>query len=330
MSHIPVLQKEILEYLNPKPNENFIDCTINGGGHTAAILGRNRPEGKLLGIEIDSEICEKLKEQMAEFPISPGLARGEPRAGNTQFPNRLILVNDSYINLKEIVKKYNFEPVHGILFDLGMSSWHLEKSGRGFTFLKEEPLDMRYDIKFPISNFSRLGRDPVAAGQFPNGLTAEKIINEYSQEEIEKILREYGEERFAKKIAKEIIKSRKIKPIKTTFQLNEVIKRAVPLKYQHKRIHPSTRTFQALRITVNDELNNLKKVLPQTLEVLSAGGRIVVISFHSLEERIVKNFFKERSPSLKILTPKPITPSKQELKINPRSRSAKLRAGIKI
>lgn len=316
MAHIPVLQKEVLEYLDPKPGGNFIDCTIGEGGHTTAILRRNGPGGKLLGIEIDSEICKRLEEQMAEFLISLD-AKQTPRRADSQFPKRLILVNDSYANLKEIVEKLKFGPVHGILLDLGMSSWHLEKSGRGFTFLKEEPLDMRYSVKSQISNL-----------KCQNCLTAEKIVNRYPENEIEKILREYGEERFSKRIAKEIIEERKIKPIETTFGLIEVLRRAIPLKYHRQRIHFATRTFQALRIAVNDELNNLKKVLPQIIEILSPGGRIVIISFHSLEDRIVKNFFKEKSQFIKILTKKPITATKQEIKINPRSRSAKLRAAL--
>ncbi|MBZ9577853.1 16S rRNA (cytosine(1402)-N(4))-methyltransferase RsmH [Patescibacteria group bacterium] len=278
--HIPVLQKEVLQYLDPKPNENFIDATIDGGGHTITILGKIKPNGKVLGIEIDPEIYQKLESKNLD---------------------RLVLTNDSYVNLKSILEKSNFRPVNGILFDLGMSSWHLEESGRGFTFLKDEPLDMRYSLE--------------------NNLTAEKIINNYSQEEIEKILKEYGEERFARRIAKRIIKER---PIKTTLQLVEIIKRVVPGR---TKINPATRTFQALRIAVNDELNNLRKVLPQTIEVLAPGGKIVIISFHSLEDRIVKNFFK--SSNLNILTKKPVRPSKEEIKINPRSRSAKLRAAVK-
>lgn len=278
--HIPVLQKEVLQYLDPKPNENFIDATIDGGGHTAAILGKIKPNGKVLGIEIDPEIYQKLKSKNLD---------------------RLVLTNDSYVNLKSILEKNHFRPVNGILFDLGMSSWHLEESGRGFTFLKNEPLDMRYSLE--------------------NDLTAEKIINNYSQEEIEKILKEYGEERFARRIAKRIIKER---PVKTTLQLVEIIKRVVPGR---TKINPATRTFQALRIAVNDELNNLRKVLPQTIEVLAPEGKIVIISFHSLEDRIVKNFFK--SSNLNILTKKPVRPSKEEIKINPRSRSAKLRATMK-
>jgi len=304
--HIPVLQREVLEYLDPKPNQNFIDATIGEGGHTLAILEKNGPNGKVLGIELDPELYRKLKSRMAKFP------------------NRLILVNDSYINLEEIVKRENFKQVHGILFDLGMSSWHLEESGRGFSFLKNEPLDMRYSSQNP--------------------LTAEKIVNYWSRSEIEKILREYGEERFAKKIAEKIIEARKSKPIKTTFQLVEIVRKAVPSRYLHQKIHFATRTFQAIRITVNDELNNLEKVLPQTLEILKPGGRLVVISFHSLEDKIVKNFYRTRSPiESKILTKKPIRPQKDynppatlplsrapEIKINPRSRSAKLRAVMKL
>jgi len=304
--HIPVLQREVLEYLDPKPNQNFIDATIGEGGHTLAILEKNGPNGKVLGIELDPELYRELKSRMAKFP------------------NRLILVNDSYINLEEIVKRENFKQVHGILFDLGMSSWHLEESGKGFSFLKNEPLDMRYSSQNP--------------------LTAEKIVNYWSKSEIEKILREYGEERFAKKIAEKIIEARKSKPIKTTFQLVEIVRKAVPSRYLHQKIHFATRTFQAIRITVNDELNNLEKVLPQTLEILKPGGRLVVISFHSLEDKIVKNFYRTRSPiESKILTKKPIRPQKDynppatlplsrapEIKINPRSRSAKLRAVMKL
>lgn len=321
MTHIPVLQKEVLEYLDPKPNENFIDATIDGGGHTAAILKKIGPRGKVLGIEVDSEIYEILRRRIVEFPIS-----------DFQFPkNRLVIVNNNYVNLKEIVEKLNFKPVKGILLDLGMSSWHLEESGRGFSFQRDEPLDMRYAHKIPNS-------------EIQNELTAEKIINEWPKYEIEKILKEYGEERFAKRIAKKIIEERRAGPIKTTLQLVEIIKKAIPRAYQHQRIsrsktfgllgsrHFATRTFQALRIAVNNELNNLKKVLPQTLEVLEKGGRLIIISFHSLEDRLVKKFFKDfsKSGALEILTKKPVRPSYLEIKNNPRSRSAKLRAAKKI
>ena len=293
--HIPVLQKEVLQYLNPKPNENFIDCTIGEGGHTLAILERTSPEGKVLGIDFNPEILKCLK----------------PEVKHLLSEKRLILICGNFANLNRIVEKNNFKPVHGILFDLGMSSWHLEKSGRGFSFLRNEPLDMRYSTKLKI-------------------LTAEEIINKWSAKEIEQIFKEYGEERFAGRITKRIIEERKITPIRTTFQLVEIIRKAVPRGYEKGRIHLATRTFQALRIAVNQELDNLKKVLPQVLEVLAPGGKIVIISFHSLEDRIVKNFFRGNRSCFKTLTKKPIRPTETEIKLNPRSRSAKLRAAIRI
>jgi len=295
VTHIPVLQKEVLEYLDPKPNENFIDCTIGEGGHTLAILEKNGPKGKVLGIEWDPELYKKLS-----------------RSDLDRLKARLILVNDNFANLEEIAKSQKFRSVSGILFDLGMSSWHLKESGRGFSFLKEEPLDMRYNPQNPLS--------------------AEKIVNYWSALEIEKILEIHGEERFSKQIAKYIISFREVKPIKTTSQLVEIIKKATPDWYHRRKIHPATKTFQALRIAVNDELNNLEKALPKALNILKPGGRIVVISFQSLEDRIIKNFLKEKAKEniLKILTKKPIKPSLEEIKINPRSRSAKLRAAEKL
>jgi 16S rRNA (cytosine1402-N4)-methyltransferase len=196
-----------------------------------------------------------------------------------------------------------------VLFDLGLSSWHLEKSGRGFSFSRDEPLDMR----------------------FQGGVTAQEIVNWWPQKELERMLKEYGEERFAKRIANEIVRSREKEPITSTLQLVSIIERAVPYWYQKRRIHPATKTFQALRIAVNDELNNLGRALPQAIEVLKPGGRLVVISFHSLEDRIVKNFLRENSRKglLKVLTKKPVKPSAEEVKVNPRSRSARLRAAVK-
>lgn len=270
MIHIPVLQKEVIKYLDPKENENFIDCTIGNGGHSLAILEKNGPKGQVLGIDWD---------------LRPGLRN-----------KRLILLQDNFANLKKIVQKYKFEKVHGILLDLGMSSWHLEKSGRGFSFKGKEPLDMRYDIK-------------------GNSLTAEKIVNYCSKFEIEKILQDYGEEKRAGRISQIIIEARKWRPIENTLQLRGIVNKAGARPEQ---------TFQALRIAVNDELNNLQKVLPQAIEVLAKGGRLVVISFHSLEDKIVKNFLKNQSFSS--LTKKPIVPSFGEIVKNPRARSAKLRA----
>jgi len=295
VTYIPVLQKEVLEYFDQKPNENFIDCTIGEGGHTLAILEKNGPKGKVLGIEWDPELYKKLL-----------------RSDLDRLKARLILVNDNFANLEEIAKSQKFRSVSGILFDLGMSSWHLEESGRGFSFQKKEPLDMRYNPQNP--------------------LTAEKIVNYRSALEIEKILEIHGEERFSKQIAKYIISFREVKPIKTTSQLVEIIKKATPDWYHRRKIHPATKTFQALRIAVNDELNNLEKALPKALNILKPGGRIVAISFQSLEDRIIKNFLKEKAKEniLKILTKKPIKPSLEEIKINPRSRSAKLRAAEKL
>jgi len=272
--HVPVLKKEILKVLDPKPNENFIDCTINGGGHAEVILERIAPKGKLLGIETDKEVFEKLKSKNWK---------------------RLTLINDSYTNLKKIVERSSFKPVNGILFDLGLSSWDLDESGRGFTFKKDEPLDMRYDAS--------------------QKLTAEYIVNNYPYRELERIFKEYGEGRFAKIIAKKIIKER---PLKSTFDLKRLIPRKAKLAV----------IFQALRIEVNDELNNIKKGLEQAEDVLEKEGRIGVISFHSLEDRIVKNFFKNND-SLKSLTKKPIIASKQEIKDNYRSKSAKFRGAVK-
>ena len=294
--HIPVLTKEVLQYLNPKENENFVDCTVGEGGHTILILEKNKPNGKVLGIDLDPDQIKNCKLTIKD--------------------SRLTLVNDSYASIKEIIGRIKFGPVNGFLLDLGYSSWQLEGTTRGFSFQKDEELDMRYN-----------------AVQF---LTAEIIVNEYSREEIERILKEYGEERFAKQIAKKITEERKIKKIESTLQLVKIIKKVIPMKFQHSGIHCATRTFQALRIAVNDELNNLTRALPNIISVLSSGGRIVIISFHSLEDKIVKNFFREKAKEnppasgIKILTKKPLTAKDDELKKNPRSRSAKLRAFIKI
>lgn len=287
MVHIPVLKKEVLEYLNPKPNGNFIDATIDGGGHSRAILEKIGPNGKILGIDRDEEIIERLDPQ-----------------------KNLILVCDNFDNLKEIVARENFDQAQGILFDLGMSTWHLRESKKGFSFQQDEDLDMRYSAKNSRTS------------------SAKEIVNKWSEKKLGQILKEYGGERFYKEIAKEIAEVRRRNIIETTFQLVGIIEKAVPEWYCKQKIHAATRTFQALRIAANDELGSLQRVLPQALEVLVVGGRLVVISFHSLEDRIVKNFFKQNK--IKILTKKPIRPTRQELAENPNSRSARLRAGIKI
>jgi len=278
--HIPVLLKETIKYLNIKENGNYIDCTLNGGGHTKEIL--KKTNGKVLGIEIDKEIFEKIKKENIE---------------------RLIPVNDNYINLKNIIKENNFNNIKGILLDVGMSSYHIDESKRGFSFQKNEPLLMNYS----------------------GNTTAREIVNNYNVKELEKIIREYGEEKHAKKIAEQIIKNR---PIDTTFQLIEIIKKGIP--FNKEKTHFATRTFQALRIEANKELENIENVLPQALEVLEKQGVMVVISFHSLEDRIIKNFFKSRAKEVELLTKKPVLPDEEEIKSNPRARSAKLRAVKKI
>ena len=292
MAHIPVLKDEVIKYLDPRPGENFIDGTCGGGGHAQEILKHITPGGRILCLDLDKETIERLQKKI----------NGERVAG------RMIFVNDNFGDLEKIVQKNNFSPVNGILLDLGMSSDQLEESGRGFSFLKDEPLDMRYWQS--------------------NEITAHQIVNQWSPLEIEKILEEYGEEKFARKISLEIGRARKLKSIQTTRELLEVIGRAVPEKYKHGRTNFATRTFQALRIAVNDELENLKKFLPQSLRVLAGEGCLVIISFQSLEDRIVKNFFRQsaKEKKLEILTKKPLTPTGEEIFANPRSRSAKLRA----
>ncbi len=294
--HIPVLKREVLEILDPKPNQNFVDATFGEGGHAISILEKIAPNGKLLALEVDPELFKKGKKL------------------EKKFLGRLILRNENFANLKNVVEKENFKEILGILFDLGISSWHLEESGRGFTFKRNEPLIMRYD------------KDTTK-------LTAIDVLNKFPEREIEKILKEFGQEKFAREIAREIARERKKEKILTTFQLVEIVKKALPISEIKKRkIHFATKVFLALRIFVNRELENLKEGLEQALEVVSKGGKILVISFHSLEDKIVKNFFKEKEKEkiVKILTKKPIVPSNLEILKNKRSRSAKLRAAIKL
>lgn len=287
--HISVLAKETLELLDPKPGENFIDATVGEGGHAFSILQKISPNGRLLGIDLDEKAIEDVGKRSEEIILAVG----------------------NFADVKRIADEKGFGPVSGILADLGVSSNELESRGKGFSFLKDEPLDMR------------LGSE---------GRTAAEIINSLSAEELKEVFEKFGEERFAFRIAQEIVRQRKIRPVVTTFQLVEVVKKATPGFYHHRRIHPATLTFQALRIAVNDELNNLVSFLAQALDILIPGGRLAVISFHSLEDRIVKSFFREnqRNNLLSILTKKPVRPDQEELAANPRSRSARLRAGVKI
>ncbi|MEM2355618.1 MAG: 16S rRNA (cytosine(1402)-N(4))-methyltransferase RsmH [Candidatus Bathyarchaeia archaeon] len=292
--HLPVMKDEVIHFLDPKPGENFIDCTVGLGGHALAILERNKPNGKVLGVDYDPQILEELKRKVH----------------GTEFEKRLVLVCDNFANLEAIAEKHGFTSVSGVLFDLGLSSWHLEASGRGFSFWRGEPLDMRYNPQL-------------------NALTAEAILNTWSLKDIERILRVYGEERFSRRIAKEIVESR---PLRTTVDLVMAVERATPPWYHRRRIHFATKTFQALRVAVNNELENLEKALPQALNVLRSGGKLVVIAFHSLEDRVVKNFMRAKAKEgvVKILTKKPMRPSEKEVVENPKARSARLRVAVKV
>lgn len=291
IEHIPVLLNEILRYLDYIRNEIIVDCTIGEGGHAEKILGNLGPSGILLGIDQDQDALVAARERLASFG------------------KRVTLVWDNFINLENVLREKGLEEVDGILFDLGVSSFQLNKKERGFSFLKEGPLDMRMNKVQKIN--------------------AADLVNKASYEELQNIIYELGEKRWAKRIAKAIVREREKEPITTTSQLAEIVGKAVPYR---GRIHPATRTFQALRIKVNRELENLKEALPQAVDSLKKGGRICVISYHSLEDRIVKNSFKNfaRQGRLKILTKKPITPKEAEIRTNLRSRSAKLRVGERI
>jgi len=297
MAHIPVLLKEVIQYLDPKKNKNFIDATIGDAGHSIEILKRTAPKGKLLGLDWDKESLKRAKKRLREEGIKK---------------ERAILHQSNFKDIKEITQQEKFFPVHGVLMDLGMSSYHIDESKRGFSYLRDEPLDMRFDKK--------------------SDLTAAEIINSWEIDEIEKILRFYGEERYSRRVVLGIKEARKKERIISTGQLVEILKRALPRNYDRGRIHPASRTFQALRIVVNDELESLKTGLSEAIRILEKNGRIAVISFHSLEDRIVKNLFRKYAAEgkIKILTKKPVVPSQEEIKTNPRSHSGKLRAAVKI
>jgi len=290
--HIPVLTEKILEYTDPKPNENFIDCTGGGGGHTFQIAERTAPKGKILVLDWDAKAIAVLKNEVAKRKLQ----------------NRITLVQENFAHVQDVARQYAFQPIAGILFDLGFSSDQLERE-RGLSFQKDEILDMRYSDENPI--------------------TAQKIVNYSSRNELERILEEYGEEQFAEKIAQAIVQNRREKPITRTAQLVAIIQNATPKSYHTKKINPATKTFQALRIATNNELKNIAQGLKGAQNIVAPNGKIAVISFHSIEDRIVKEFFKSQE-SLRAITKKPITPSDMEIKNNSRARSAKLRVAIKL
>lgn len=292
MPHLPVLLDEVLGLLDPKPGEDFIDCTIGGGGHAREILDRTEPNGRLLGIDLSGEAIQRLKKEFASYG------------------NRLILTQGNFRNLKTIAYAHKFLKPAGILMDLGISSEEFANAKLGLSFQIPGPLDMR------------LGGE---------GITAAEIVNSWREAELARLIRHFGEERYIIQIARAILDARKKKRILGTIELADIIRAAVPKNYEHGRIHPATRTFQALRIAVNNELENLEVALPQAVELLESGGRLAVISFHSLEDRIVKRFFREEAGrTLRILTKRPVQAGEEEVLRNPRARSAKLRAALKL
>ncbi|MFH1366469.1 MAG: 16S rRNA (cytosine(1402)-N(4))-methyltransferase RsmH [Patescibacteria group bacterium] len=317
--HVPVLLKEVIEYLNPQSNQNFIDLTLGGGGHAAAILEKTGPKGLLIGVELDKKTLEIAKNKLAKYT------------------DRVILISDNFKNINKIKnEQFSNLAIHSVLLDLGLSSYSLSDDNRGFSFQTDGQLDMRFD---PSSG----------------GITAAEILNTYSFGKLSRIFREYGEDKFYKMIAAKVIQCRAIQKFTQTKQLVSAVLQVYKSKLKSNKeipylrggIHPATKIFQALRLAVNEELENLKAVLPQIKDLIVPGGRIAVISFHSLEDRIVKQFFRKESrdciclvempicqchhkKSLKILTKKPVIPERQEVSDNLRSRSAKMRVAEKL
>ena len=303
-SHVPVLLEETVKALAVQPGGRYIDCTLGSGGHAAAILEHSSPGGQLLGIDADPDAIEVARARLEAYSDS------------------ILLVNENFVNLQTICIKYDFFPVNGILFDLGLSSLQLNGNGRGFSFQHDAPLDMRLS---PTQD-----------------ITAADIVNTFSEIKLAQIIRAYGEEGYSHRIARRIVKER---PIKTTRQLARLIGQVVGGR--RGKIHPATKTFQALRIAVNHELEHLEAALRQAVDLLGFEGRLVVISYHSLEDRIVKQFMRRESrdcicpPStptcvcgheahLSLITRRVITPSISEVQLNPRSRSAKLRVAKRV
>jgi 16S rRNA (cytosine1402-N4)-methyltransferase len=302
--HTPVLLGEAMAGLQARPGAYIIDCTVGLGGHASAILERIKPSGRLLGIDADPEAIRVCQEELKEY--------GEA----------ITLVDDNFLNLEVICGRYQFHPVDGILFDLGVSSMQLDTAERGFSFHLDARLDMRFDPR--------------------QELTASDIVNTFSEQELARLIAEYGEERHSRRIARYIVQNR---PVATTLELAHLVEQAV--RSRRARIHPATRTFMALRIATNGELQNLEPALRQASGLLRPGGRLAVISYHSLEDRIVKQFMRRaassclcppgtvmcrcgHAPTLKLISRKVIKPTSLETESNPRSRSAKLRIAERL
>lgn len=300
--HIPVMLAEVIEGLKITSNGWYIDCNLGGGGHTEGIL---KMGGKVLGIDLDAH-------SINEVSKNHDLQTIEKDGSLTAISDHLILFQANFANIQHIVNQLNLNPIRGILFDLGVSSHQLEEGDRGFSFNVDAPLDMRMNQNDKIA-------------------TAADLVNGLHEGELAELFWKLGEENFSRPIAKRIVDYRKIKKIETTNELAKVIV-SVRRRTPSDRTHPATRVFQALRIAVNDELNSLKAALPASFECLEAGGRLVVISFHSLEDRIVKDYFRRLSDSKKaiLINQKPITPTDEEVYDNPRARSGKLRILEKI
>ncbi len=303
--HVPVLVDEVLEGLQVGPGQRIIDTTVGGGGHAIEVLSASAPDGLLLGFDRDPAALAVARSRLASYE------------------GRFELVHSSFAQLEAVAHKHDFLPVDGVLFDLGLSSLQLADEARGFSFMTEGPLDMRFDPT---------GSDPTAA----------YLVNHLPAEELADILYRYGEERQSRRIARAIVEAR---PIETTSDLSDVIKQAVGRR--RGRLHPATLTFQALRIAVNDELKALEEALPQAVSLLAPGGRLVVISFHSLEDRIVKRFTRRESrdcicskelpvcvchhhATLQEITRKPIRPTEEEVEANPRASSARMRVAERL
>ncbi|MBQ2369797.1 MAG: 16S rRNA (cytosine(1402)-N(4))-methyltransferase RsmH [Peptococcaceae bacterium] len=307
--HIPVLFHEIMDIMAPQPGEVFVDCTLGGGGHSRGFLERMGDDGRLIGIDQDTNALQAAGANLAEFG------------------DRVTYVHSNYNNLDEILNTYAPDGVDGILFDIGVSSHQLDEKDRGFSYMQDAPLDMRMNQSQSFSAWD--------------------VVNTYSEEELHRIIKEYGEERWAKRVAQFIVEFRKEKPVETTGELVDIIKRAIPKGAREEGSHPAKRTFQAIRIEVNDELGVLTRTISVAAKHLKKGGRLGIISFHSLEDRIVKEQFRylasdcicppelpfcqcDKVSEVKILTRKPVTATKEELEANSRSKSAKFRAVVKI
>lgn len=302
-NHFSVLLEETITGLKVKPEGIYVDGTLGGGGHAYQVCKR-LTTGRFIGIDQDEDAIRAAGRRLEEF--SP----------------KVTIIRSNYCRMKEVLKEAGVEAVDGIVLDLGVSSFQLDTVERGFSYRFNTKLDMRMDNR--------------------QSLTAREIVNEYSEQELYRIIRDYGEDQFAKNIAKHMVKAREIQPIETTFQLNEIIKAAIPAKMRKTGGHPSKKTFQAIRIECNHELEVLRDTLEDMIELLNPGGRLCIITFHSLEDRLVKNAFKKaenpcicpshfpvcvcgNKPKGKVVTRKPILPSEKELGENSRSKSAKLR-----